>query len=384
MSDHSAPDPAKDRQRFADRLKTAGVPSRRFIDVRDGEKGTRTTGHQEAINWMDADDERFSGNYGVHPGYGLIEFDVDDYDDEHDTDTLDALPETFTVESPHTADDSPGHRYYAVEDDDAVKEVLRAIGGKLNPEPTWGEVKYEGKYVVGPGSQLDDCSKEWCDKCAKPDGGYYRIAEDRPLATLTAEDVAEVLRADPEFADDEGEQQAATDVFDLDPEDVADEDTTGNDGDEWMTADLAAEALDEIDPDLDHPEWCGVGFALVNHFGSATGGSLFKQWSRKGNKWDKQHAESVVDDAGNYPHDIRHFVNVAKSHGWDASEAARQAVTTAPDGGTATVATPAEAVGSDDDGEGLPDPSPHGFDAHNGGYGYWSQSDDDQPAEWNQ
>lgn len=87
----SAPVPGsgEQRQKFAARLEEAGVPSRRFIDVRDGEKGTRTKGHQEPINWLDADDPTLSGNNGVHPGYGLIEFDVDDYGGEYDTDALD-------------------------------------------------------------------------------------------------------------------------------------------------------------------------------------------------------------------------------------------------------------------------------------------------------
>jgi len=69
----------------------------------------------------------------------------------------------------------------------------------LNPEPAWGEIKAEGKYVVGPGSQLDGCSKEWCDECAKPDGGYYRIANDVPIAELAQADLISVIREDSEL-----------------------------------------------------------------------------------------------------------------------------------------------------------------------------------------
>lgn len=323
------------RRKFGARLDEVGVRSCRFIDVRDGEKGTRTSGHQHASNWLNADDSRLSGNYGVHPGYCLIEFDVDDYDDEHDTTELDALPETFTVESPHTSDDSPGHRYYAVEDDEEVCEVLKDVTGKLNPEPTWGEVKYAGKYVVGPGSQLDGCTKEWCDECEQPDGGYYRIAEDRPIATLTAEQVSDVLHADPEFSEDQGEmvdtKRDATDVFDLDPED----DVNGADegGEEWMTVELAEEALDEMDPDMGRNDWAAVGFALSNHFGTGRGGRLFRDWSRSGSKWDheaERQADDIISDATKYPHDISTFVRAAKEQGWDTSAAARKA---ASDGG---------------------------------------------------
>jgi hypothetical protein len=201
MSD--TPDPAHDRERFAERLRKAGLDYRRFIDVRDGEKATRTRGHQKPENWLTPDDSRLSGNYGVHPGAvsdgdpRLVEFDVDDYDDVEDTDALDQLEETFAVESPHTPAGESGHHYYRVGGEDI--DVLEELTGTLNPEPAWGEIKAEGKYVVGPGSQLDGCSKEWCDECAKSDGGYYRIANDVPIATLTRDDLESVIRSDSEL-----------------------------------------------------------------------------------------------------------------------------------------------------------------------------------------
>ena len=200
MSD--TPDPERDRERFAERLREANLDDHRFINVLDGDKGTRTPGHQNPENWLAPDDE-LSGNYGVHPGAGtdgsalLVEFDVDDYDDVEDTDALDALGETFSVESPHTPAGESGHHYYRVEED--AVDVLKELTGTLNPEPAWGEIKAEGKYVVGPGSQLDGCSKEWCDECAKPDGGYYRIANDIPIAELTQADLIEVIREDSEL-----------------------------------------------------------------------------------------------------------------------------------------------------------------------------------------
>lgn len=330
-------DPAEQRERFTARLEAASVSPRRFIDVRDGEKGTRTAGHQQPINWLAPDADELSGNYGVHPGYGLIEFDVDDYEDEHDTEALDALPKTFTVKSPHTADDAPGHRYYAVEDDGDVKEVLEDVAGTLNPEPSWGEIKYDGKYVVGPGSQLDGCTKEWCNECEKPDGGYYRIAEDVPIATLSAEEIAEVLRADPEFSEEE--EQKASDVFDLPPEDGGD----GGD-EEWLTEADIREALEHIDPDVDRPKWVRIGYALGGFFDDSTALDLFEEWSRGGSKWDadaKRDAPDIIDDADpGGDATIATVVELAKRGGWDLStcpsaEAGRaKRLKEATDGGT--------------------------------------------------
>ena len=196
------PSAERAQRRFAERCREAGLDDRRFIDVRDGEKGTRTPRHQNPENWLAPDSPDLAGNYGVHPGPGrdesatwLVEFDIDDYDREHDRSALDKLPETLAVKSPHTEPDDPGHRYYAVTGD--VAAALREVAGNLNPEPVWGEVKSKGKYVVGPGSQLDGCTKEWCDECADPVGGYYAIAVDVPIATITTDDLTDVLRDDP-------------------------------------------------------------------------------------------------------------------------------------------------------------------------------------------
>lgn len=195
---------ARERRRFAERCREADLDERRFINVRDGEKGTRSPGHQNPENWLAPDSPDLAGNYGIHPGPGrnqsatwLVEFDIDDYDQERDRSALDTLPRTLAVKSPHTDPDDPGHRYYAVTGD--VAGALREAAGNLNPEPVWGEVKSKGKYVVGPGSRLDGCTKEWCSDCSDPDGGYYTIAADVPIATITADDLADVLRDDPDI-----------------------------------------------------------------------------------------------------------------------------------------------------------------------------------------
>lgn len=87
-----------------------------------------------------------------------------------------------------------------------------------------------------------------------------------------------------------------------------------------------------------------------------------------GSKWDGDaagYAERVIDDAGSYPHDVAHLVNTAKGHGFDASAAAREALSDAPD--------PEEDDNTvTDDGREIPTPdSITGFAVNNGGYGEW-------------
>ena len=206
-----------ERRRFAERLRAAGLDDRRFIDVLDGEK--RSLDHTQ----REPDDPALTGHYGVYAGRGgdesggyLADIDIDDYAENADSESLAAvkdLPDTFAVESPHTSADSPGHIYYKVTGDVGTAVVSAVEGiedptreeieeGTKNPSPSWGEIRIENQYTVGPGSQLDGCDKEWCDECAKPDGGYYRIANDVPIAEISAEQLVEVLLADPAYPKD--------------------------------------------------------------------------------------------------------------------------------------------------------------------------------------
>lgn len=50
--------------------------------------------------------------------------------------------------------------------------------------------------MVGPGSTLTEC-KHGC--CTPGDPGRYEIANDRPIATITADELADVLQDDPEY-----------------------------------------------------------------------------------------------------------------------------------------------------------------------------------------
>lgn len=227
------PVPERDRQALATRLEDAGVPTDRFIDVHDEAKGS--TNHDQ----HPPDSGRLSGNYGVYAGRGLVDVDIDDYGTDDVNAGLEAireLPETFAIESPHTDGEKGGHYYYAVTSDRDVDEfdaddVLEDVGektteaarddpvalaiaeefGTVNLTPSWGEVRVANQYVVGPGSQISPggcaldwcdrctgCDKDWCDDCAEPDGGYYRIANNAPVATIDVEQLIDALHEDPD------------------------------------------------------------------------------------------------------------------------------------------------------------------------------------------
>ena len=148
-------------------------------------------------------------NYGIYATARdrLVLLDVDDYGDETNSSGLAALANlspTFEAASPHGGT----HRYYAVEtteDGRLPAAVLKDEFGKANPAPTWGEVRVANQYVVGPGSSLDECDKEECDRCADPDGGRYTINADRSIATIPAEELVDALRTDPNLAPDENQ-----------------------------------------------------------------------------------------------------------------------------------------------------------------------------------
>lgn len=206
-----------DREKIAKRLNEADLLEDRFIPVEDGEKGSRVN-HNDPANRYGSF-APIDGNYGVYAGPDpsgerwLVDVDIDDYGEDVDDDALSAvleLPETFTVASPHTDGVTGGHRYYVVECEDLVDKIQELTGVK-NPKPPWGELRVYNQYVVGPGSQLDGCEKEWCDECATEDGGLYTVATDAPVAPIEPDDLLGVLRAagydeDAENADSEPEE----------------------------------------------------------------------------------------------------------------------------------------------------------------------------------
>jgi P4 family phage/plasmid primase-like protien len=196
-SDGSSASATPAHERVAALLRESSLDAERFIDVHDGAK--KSTDHTRF------GPKRVNGNYGIYAGDGLVDVDVDDYDDNADGEALAAvadLPETLAVETPHTDGETGGHRFYRVESGDEFETAREACetvwGGATNPGPSWGEVRVQNQYVVGPGSQLDGCDKDWCEECATDHGGRYKIATDRPIATITADELADVFRADPD------------------------------------------------------------------------------------------------------------------------------------------------------------------------------------------
>jgi putative DNA primase/helicase len=196
----------EDRATVRARLKEAGISlDGRFVECFPGQKGANQ------------DKDRLgsipSTNYGVYATARdtLVLVDVDDYGEDVDEEAVQALahlPATFEVETPHGGT----HRYYSVEMDDSGRmpsAVLKAEFGAENPGPSWGEVRVMNQYVVGPGSMLKECDKEWCDSCATPDGGRYTVAENREIATLDVSDLVAALRSDPQLSPDEEDEDGS-------------------------------------------------------------------------------------------------------------------------------------------------------------------------------
>lgn len=187
----------------ADRLDEAGVGSDRLIDVKDGSKDPKNHTHRAP--------DAVSGNYGIRAEATdeLVLIDVDDYDDLDDKSGLSALadlPPTFQQKSPHGGT----HRFYTVPMSDdgrlpaaVLKDEFDTPKGNLTP--SWGEVRVANQYVVGAGSQLDGCGKEWCDSCQTEDGGRYSLESDREIAEIDAETLVDVLSRDPDLGESEDE-----------------------------------------------------------------------------------------------------------------------------------------------------------------------------------
>jgi|GEM_PF-3222424 len=213
---------ADQKMRIAERLDEAGLDTARFVDVQDGEKSSvdHTTLEPTAV----------SGNYGIYAlaDDRLIILDIDDYDldDKSGLTALTSLPPTLEEKSPHGGT----HRFYVVEqavDGRLIADVLEDELGKKNPGPSWGEVRVANQYVVGSGSELDGCDKDWCEDCATEDGGGYELNADREIATIAPGDILEVLRADPNYGEDDEDTDDSTTTNNTPDEDVDPEDVLG-------------------------------------------------------------------------------------------------------------------------------------------------------------
>lgn len=179
----------------------------RIVPLTDGQKATKIShsdpDNRQSLHELSAGGLLSAKNYGVYAGDGLLFIDIDDYGGVERPPAMDKLPETFTVQSPHGG----AHLYYAVPKN--TPELIEAEFGSKNRKCNWGEVRSYNQYVVGPGSQLEGCQKDWCDTCPDTDGGWYTVAEDHEIAEVEAQKLVQILR---DVIADEGNERDEVEV----------------------------------------------------------------------------------------------------------------------------------------------------------------------------
>lgn len=317
-----------EHQIIAERFSEAELHTDRFISVRDGEKASYS--HEERFS----DPAQIPGdNYGIYADAkdALIIIDIDEYRSEVDKQesalqAINRLPSTLEVKTPHGGT----HKFYRVVRSDELPpaKILSDRFGPKNPVPSWGEVQAANKYVVGAGSELTSCSKDWCDDCTEPNKGRYQIKADCPIAPIGAEALVQVLRADPELSDQRttGVEPERADN-NLNQSQVTTDWTRSQDSEtntatkgEWLSDELLQEALKYIDPDCGYNKWRNIGFAIADAVTSKKRAEqIFKQWSRGCPKWDDRApdlAEDIINRAGDGRITPATIVYHAKQGGW--------------------------------------------------------------------
>ena len=120
-------------------------------------------------------------NYGVRGGDGGLKIlDIDDWPRARELGIIEALPETFTVKTPHD-----GRHYYFICPEIEKKVIL------YDPEDHKrhiGELQARGQFVVGPTSRL----KEGNEKTGEVEVKRWEVEKDLPIATIGKE-LLEVL-----------------------------------------------------------------------------------------------------------------------------------------------------------------------------------------------
>ena len=230
-------------RRLCNRLREQNLSRNRLIKLEHGAKSpVGKHGNPEYRNDVDelldhdsAVTTNGGGNYGVYAGDGLIMLDVDEYDGSL-PEAIQSLPDTYTVETAHGGQ----HRYHAVNDDAA--QALEDRFGAANPSLTWGEVRARNQYVVGPGSQLDGCSKDWCDECADPHGGQYSVHHDEEIASLNTETLLELVEDERPADETESDTSAESESDEVDATTITSADRSfGGDIDERLESALASD-----------------------------------------------------------------------------------------------------------------------------------------------
>jgi len=196
-----AGDTSEQRHRLAELLAESGAGTDRFINVLNGQKASFDT-----ANDRPPDHDAIQGNYGVKGGRGaqetgpwLLDIDVDDYDEAKSSNPRieELRKETTGVASAHTTVQRPGHLYVLVDGD--PRQVIRDYLNREveNPQASFGELRIEQQYVVGPGSEVL-CE---CDRCQDPESsdhfGRYQLATEKPPVVWSEEEFREFLEEDP-------------------------------------------------------------------------------------------------------------------------------------------------------------------------------------------
>ena len=296
---------ANAREHVAERCREAGLSTKRFVHIPDGQKGGKVAHTQR-----EPDDPTLSGNYAVYAGPGadgdgwhLIEVDRDDHELAEQVGVSELLPETFAVRSPHTPKGKEGHSYVAIKaDTETVIETVRDVtGGTTNINQDWGEIKVQNQFVVGPGSQIEKgekgCDKDWCDECAQDDGGYYEIANDTPIELMSVQWFRALVEAgygnDVEADEDQTTLDVPTDEaptvdLDLSDEQLLDKARNAKNGAKFCALESGSDSMHGGDTSVADKAYC-------QHLAFWTQGDrqrmdrLFRQSDRMRSKWDETH-----------------------------------------------------------------------------------------------
>jgi len=308
------------------RFVEADLAEDRFVSVKDGQK--MCVDHD--TRWSDP--ENVSGvNYGIYADEDdqLFVLDVDVHRDDEDAPVvaiaaLSGLEEGLKVRSPHADKDTAGgHEIYKLAGDRAPAELFSDVFGRANPVPSWGEVVAKNKYVVGPGSQLDGCDKDWCDECDTTTGGQYVVEVDKSIPTVEPETIVEALNADPDLTREDQEQ---TESGSSDGVTSADGDGNRSSQRDYpdLTRDQVEALLDEIPGDQHFDDWIRTGYAVLAWDDGDEGQEVFEDWSKENEKWDKDESQRQIDyiwSSGDPDPDGRQgagvgtLVHLAREHG---------------------------------------------------------------------
>jgi len=322
------------REKVGQIFERARLGESRFVSVKDGQK--MCLDHDTRYDNPTAVKGR---NYGIYADEddALVVLDVDDHGDEPLNNqsrvavaALSGLPKTLELKSPHVdPDGAGGHRIYKLDSDVTPAELFKERLGAKNPVPSWGEVIAKNKYVVGAGSQIDDCDKDWHD-CNEPGEGQYEIKHDREIAAVSAEELVSALAADPDLEDEESKDDGREDggSSNRSPTDTARSGSTPTATREYDREEIE-EMLSHLPGDQHFDDWIRTGYAVYDWDDSETGKEAFEEWSRDNRKWEEEESQRQIDyiwkngeQASDDPDDhsnasVGTLVYLAKEHGWE-------------------------------------------------------------------